>query len=547
MTSSASPLLDVQDLHVGYGSTAVLKGLSFSLAAGRSLAVIGESGSGKSTLAKAVMGILPTKGQVRSGTVYFDGVDLVHMPETRRRLLRGTGIGYVPQDPRNALNPVRTVGAQGHEAAALVEKDRRRQKDLLLQAFAQAGLARPEDVYAAYPHQLSGGMLQRALIALCIVARPRLIIADEPTSALDATIQKTILDLIIQLQQDLGLGLMLITHDLAIASSRAQDVLVLKDGLVQEYGPARLVLSQPQSAYTRALRNNVPSLNPDRYAQIRSNRHVSQGHLDIEVRSLGKSYGGRDTVSKALCDVSFVVERGRTHALVGESGAGKTTVSRILMGLEQPDSGEIRIQGVSLTGASVEARRELRRHLQLVYQNPFASLDPMWRVEAIVREPLDNYRLGTPAERRSLVRSTLQAVGLDETLLRRRPSMLSGGQRQRVAIARALVLRPQILVLDEPTSALDVNVQADILQLLVSLQQAHGLTYLVISHDLPLMRQFADTLTVLRRGEVVEDGTVREVFASPRQAYTRSLLDAIPNPSPGVESLETPVAMPLAA
>jgi peptide/nickel transport system ATP-binding protein len=389
-------------------------------------------------------------------------------------------------------------------------------------------------------------MLQRVLIGLAVLPRPALIVADEPTSGLDVTIQKRILDLFSELQRSLGISLLFITHDLAVAAERADTLVVLKDGVVQERGAARQVFAAPRSEYTRELQADVPAVNPDRYrighaaglarrgesAAIRSTGTRSTGirgtGTQIDVRSVSKTFtvGARRVV--AIEDISFSVERGTTHALVGESGSGKTTAVRLLLGLEQPDAGEIVIGDESVRSHSRGQWRSLRRHLQLVYQNPFTSLDPTWRLERMVREPLDRFGVGDQAERRDRVREALHSVGLPESMLSRRPTHLSGGQRQRVAIARALVLRPDVVVLDEPTSSLDVTVQADIIDLLFHLQRELGLTYLFVSHDLSLVRQLADTVSVLQRGRVVEDGPVQEIFSRPQHPYTRALLDAIP-------------------
>jgi peptide/nickel transport system ATP-binding protein len=360
-------------------------------------------------------------------------------------------------------------------------------------------------------------------------------VADEPTSGLDVTIQKRILDLFADLQRSLGIGLLFITHDLAVAAERSDALVVLKDGVVQERGASRQVFAAPASGYTRELQADVPAVNPDRY-RIGEDAAAARGDAGvaphIQVRSVSKTFTVGARRVTAVDDVSFSVARGSTHALVGESGSGKTTAVRLLLGLERPDAGEIVIEDEPVTSHSRAQWRSLRRHLQLVYQNPFTSLDPTWKVERIVREPLDRFGVGERAGRRDRVHEALDAVGLPEPMLSRRPTHLSGGQRQRVAIARALVLRPDVVVLDEPTSALDVTVQASIIDLLFRLQRELRLTYLFVSRDLSLVRQIADTVSVIQRGRVVEDGPVREIFAAPRHPYTQALLDAIPALSP---------------
>lgn len=520
---AAATLLRVDGLSVSYSNHEVVSDVSFELRRGESLALIGESGSGKSTIARAVLRLLPQGGRAR-GRVEFDGRDILSLSERRFRPLRGRRVGFVPQDPASSLNPVRTVGAQAKEAAALLDDvgDRR---SLVLDTFSQVGLDDPERVYDSYPHQLSGGMLQRVLIGLTVLPRPALIVADEPTSALDVTIQKRILDLLSRLRRELDISLLLITHDLAIAAERADSLVVLKDGVVQEAGRTATVFSAPASEYARRLHADVPALNPDRYEHLRG---AGGGAPKIEVSRVKKTFSVDGRTVTAVDDVSFTVPAGTTHALVGESGSGKTTAVRLLLGLEAPDSGSITVAGEEVAGRSHTSLRSLRRHLQLVYQNPFTSLDPTWTVRRLVGESLDRYGIGTRPERAARVRAALDSVGLSENLLSRRPVALSGGQRQRVAIARSLVLRPDVIVLDEPTSALDVSVQAGIVEVLLSLQAELGLTYVFVSHDLALVRQLAHTVSVMHRGRIVENGPVRAIFDDPRQPYTRALVESIP-------------------
>jgi peptide/nickel transport system ATP-binding protein len=529
----AAPLLRIEDLSVSYGRQDVVNGVGFELGRGKSLALIGESGSGKSTIARAVLRLLPGGAQA-SGHVLFDGHELLTLPERRFRPLRGRAIGFVPQDPGNALNPVRTIGAQAMEAAALTDElSAGARKALILETFAQAGLDNPQRVYDSHPHQLSGGMLQRVLIGLAVLPRPALLVADEPTSALDVTIQKRILDLLSRLQSDMDISLLLITHDLAIAAERADSLVVLKDGAVKEAGRTSAVFSSPASAYARKLHADVPALNPDRYARLRDPGfrflEAATEAPKIELSAVTKRFAVDGKILTAVDDVSFSVPAGTTHALVGESGSGKTTTIRLLLGLEEPDGGEISVAGERLTGRSQRSLRTVWRHLQLVYQNPFTSLDPTWTVERLVREPLDRFKIGTPKERADEVREALVNVGLGDHLLTRKPGTLSGGQRQRVAIARSLVLKPDVIVLDEPTSALDVSVQADIVEVLLSLQAKLGLTYVFVSHDLGLVRQLAHTVSVMQRGSIVEHGSVKDIFDNPRHPYTASLLDSIPS------------------
>ncbi|POO48499.1 ABC transporter ATP-binding protein [Agrobacterium rosae] len=528
----ATPLLTVENLGVSYGQQEVVHNVGFEIRRGESLALIGESGSGKSTIAKAVLRLLPN-GAAATGKVVFDRQDILALPERRFRPYRGREIGFVPQDPGNSLNPVRTIGSQALEAAALTDEvNPAVRKALILETFAKVGLDNPQRAYDSYPHQLSGGMLQRVLIALAILPRPALLVADEPTSALDVTIQKRILDLLSRLQEELNISLLLITHDLAIAAERADSLVVLKNGVIQEAGKTSTVFSSPNSLYAKKLHGDVPALNPNRYAKLRDpgfKQNTQKKPAKISVNGVTKSFTVDGNILTAVDDISFSVPAGTTHALVGESGSGKTTTIRLLLGLEEPEAGSITVGEDVVSSKSRSDLRSVWRHLQLVYQNPFTSLDPAWKVEQLIREPLDRFKIGTPNERSEAVKEAIANVGLSENLLERKPSALSGGQRQRVAIARALVLRPDVIVLDEPTSALDVSVQADIVEVLLSLQAKLGLTYVFVSHDLALVRQLAHTVSVMQRGRIVEHGSLSDIFANPQHDYTASLLDSIPS------------------
>ena len=553
MTNSPSasqppaPLLAAESLSVSYGRTQVVTDVSFALAEGSSLALIGESGSGKSTIARSVLRLLPRDLGRATGSVRLSGREILDLPERRFRPLRGRELGFIPQDPTSSLNQVRTVGSQALEATRLLDGDQGANKhsgaarrELVLDTFARVGLDDPRRVFDSYPHQLSGGMLQRVLIGLTIIPEPKLIIADEPTSALDVTIQKRILDLLSGLREERGISLLLITHDLAIAADRTEEIVVLKDGSVQEAGPTRQVFAAPASDYARKLHGDVPALNPGRYADLRDRALAAdpaQAGPKIEFREVGKTFTVEGQDLPAVSEASFIIAPGTTHALVGESGSGKTTAVRLLLGLEQPTAGEVLVDGETVSHRTHADLRDVRRHLQLVYQNPFTSLDATWRIRHIIREPLDRYRVGTRRERDERVREALAAVGLDEGLLDRRPTNLSGGQRQRVAIARSLVLRPDVIVLDEPTSALDVSVQADILEVLLGLQADLGLTYVFVSHDLAIVRQIAHTVTVMNRGRIVEQGPVDRVLSRPFTDYTRELVAAIP----GQDLAERPI------
>ncbi|MFN7165760.1 MAG: dipeptide ABC transporter ATP-binding protein [Pannonibacter sp.] len=520
-------VLAVENLSVAYGTTRVVDQVSFTIRAGEVVALVGESGSGKTTTAQALIGLLSGNGRVTDGAIRFDGETITAFTERQFQALRGKRIALVPQDPGSSLNPVRTIGSQVAEVFRLHTDH---SPDLIrrevLSLFERVGLSQPELRYDQYPHELSGGMKQRVLIAMAIALRPDLIIADEPTSALDVTVQRRILDLIDDLRREYGTALLLVTHDLGVASDRADRVVVLQKGRIQDSGLTRDVLSAPTSPYTRQLLADAPSL-----AAVPKARPViaSNARTVIEVQGLEQQFRTKDRAAfTAIRDISFSVAAGTTHALVGESGSGKTTTARIVSGLLRPTFGSARIDGVEVTSLAGEALRQFRRKIQLVYQNPFQSLDPRQTVGQIIEEPLLNFSPVPAQERKARVVALAERVHLDSALLSRRPAALSGGQRQRVAIARALILEPSILVLDEAVSALDVTVQARILELLAELQRDLGLTYLFVSHDLAVVRAIADTVSVFQAGQQVEQGKVEDVFSHPSTAYTRQLIAAIP-------------------
>ncbi len=505
-------LLDVRDLTVAYGRQVAVKGVSFTVEQGEVVAVVGESGSGKTTTANAIIGLHPAS----SGKVLLNGVDIAGWSQRRLRSIRGHRIGLVPQDPSNSLNPVMKIGRQIGEILKIHKYgDRAGIRRRVIELLTRVGLDDPERRAGQYPHELSGGMRQRVLIAIAIALRPSLIIADEPTSALDVTVQRRILDLIDDLRKEYGTAVLLVTHDLGVAAARSDRLVVMKDGLIEESGGVREVLAAPAAPYTRRLFEDAPALTAREFKSVDTSAEPA-----IVVRDLVKEFGS----FRAVDGVSFEVLRGSTHALVGESGSGKTTTARIVTRFTGATSGEVVI------GGDPVSPRDFRRRVQLVYQNPYGSLDPRQTVAGIVEEPLRNFRLGDRAARRARVKELLERVALPETLLERRPGELSGGQRQRVAIARALAVEPEVVVLDEAVSALDVTVQAQILTLLEELQRDLGLTYLFISHDLAVVRQISHTVSVMNKGRIVESGTTHQIFDSPREEYTRELLAAVAEP-----------------
>ncbi|WP_282848615.1 dipeptide ABC transporter ATP-binding protein [Microbacterium oxydans] len=529
-------VLTASDLRISYGGREVVHGVSFEIGEGETLALVGESGSGKSTTAHALLGLLPAGGRVDGGTVVLGDLDISGWSDRALRGIRGAEIGLVPQDPTTSLDPVRPVGKQVEEILRLHgHRDRRSRRARAIELLDRVGIDDPDLRARQYPHELSGGMRQRVLIATAIALRPRLLIADEPTSALDATVQRKVLDLLDELQREEGTSILLVTHDLGVAADRAERLVVLKDGRIVEQGRSEEVLAAPTDPYTRQLLADAPAFTtgfrrPDAPPFLRDAAAVAaENPYAIVAEALVKEFrvAGRERF-RAVDDVSFRVRRGTTHALVGESGSGKTTTARLVTRFHQPDAGTIEVAGEDVTHAKREQLRALRRRVQLVYQNPFASLDPRQQIVDIVAEPLQNFQVGSRTERRERALALLDRVSLPSDVARRTPRELSGGQRQRVAIARALAIDPEVVVLDEAVSALDVTVQARILELLTSLQAELGLTYLFISHDLAVVRRISHTVSVMRRGRIVEEGQTEDLFRDPQHEYTRELLAAVP-------------------
>ena len=532
-----SALLTIDDLAVSYRArgerrTAV-HGVSLELQRGEVLALVGESGSGKTTIGQSAIGLLAEGGRIERGGIRLQlgggPVDLTKLPARALQEIRGARIALVPQDPGTSLNPVQTIGAS---VAAPLRIHRWGTKEAIrrrvIELLERVGLDDPERRARQYPHELSGGMRQRALIAAAIALEPDLIIADEPTSALDVTVQRRILDLLDELRGELGSSVLLITHDLAVAAERADRIAVLQAGRLEEQGETRGVLQDPQSDYTAALLADAPALS-DASPRV---PHLTADPL-VTLEGLVHEYGTGADAFRAVDEVGLTIQRGTTHALVGESGSGKTTIGRALAGFHAPTAGSIRIGELDVRAE--RGSRRLRHVVQLVSQNPYASLDPRRTVGQTIGEPLQNLPVahGGVRDRRVLagrVAQALEQVALPAETAGRLPRELSGGQRQRVAIARALIIEPEVVVLDEAVSALDVTVQSQILDLLERLQRELGLTYLFITHDLAVVRRIADSVTVLRRGIAVETGTARQVLSGPQHEYTRALLDAVPSP-----------------
>ncbi|QAY63057.1 ABC transporter ATP-binding protein [Xylanimonas allomyrinae] len=545
LVAENSPLLAVKGLEVAYGSRTVVHGVDLEIRRGEKVALVGQSGSGKSTLVAALLDLLPGAGRVTAGTVLLDDVLLLGEGADPAQVAaaRGPRIGLVPQDPATNLSPTMRVGDQVADALRYGTKDRgglrggaRRRR--VVELFDEAGIPDPARRSRQYPHEFSGGMRQRVLIARALAREPELLVADEPTSALDVTVQRRILDHLQGLVDARGTALLLVTHDLGIAADRADRIVVMLDGRVVEDGDPDQVLRDPRHEYTRRLIDSAPSVTAAKAISARVEVTGMPGAPGddaprpdvVTVRDVVKEFAvrGSRTKVRAVDGVSFTVPRGTTTALVGESGSGKTTISRILLGLETATSGTALVNDTDLSTCTRRERRAVRRTVQPVFQDPYGSLDPTHTVHRLVDEPLRVLGVGDRLSRRRRVAELLDQVALPTDVLHRRPGELSGGQRQRVAIARALAPEPALLVCDEAVSALDVLVQDQVLALLADLQQQLGVSYLFITHDLAVVRQIADNVVVLRHGSVAESGSVDDVFLSPQSDYTRELLGAIP-------------------
>jgi len=528
-------LVDVRQLSVSYRTNGqvnhAVRALSFAIARGETVAIVGESGSGKSTLANAILGLLPDTAQISAGQLWVDGNDLTHANERQKRALRGRTVGLVPQDPMVSLNPTLRVGQQIAEALILAKGKRYPAVDAdIVELLQQVGIDKPVLRARQYPHELSGGMRQRVLIAIALAGNPRLIIADEPTSALDVTVQRKILDHLQRLVSERGISLLIITHDLGVATDRADRILVMQHGELVEQGPPRQILTAPQHDYTRALIAAAPAFAKRREPLIRID---PMEEPILSLKNVGKTFAlpkvkGEDNTFVALENLNFEVYPGQTLAIVGESGSGKSTALRIALGLEKPTQGQVWFEQQDVTHLSWRDFRPLRQRLQLVQQNPFAALDPRFTVFESIVEPLVSFGLLKGPALEHAARELINRVHLPVNFLDRLPRELSGGQCQRVAIARALALKPDLLLLDEPVSALDVSVQAHILDLLEELQRDMGIAYVLVSHDLSVVANFAHEVLVLRNGKVVEQGTVERIFNRPASDYTRELIAAIP-------------------
>lgn len=530
---TTSRLLDVVDLEVTFdlptGPLAAVDGVSFSLDAGQILGIVGESGSGKSVTSRAIMQMVRHPGAVTGGAIRLRDADLLALSEREMRQVRGSKLAMIFQDPQSALNPVMRVKDQIAEALQIHGADRRTAESRTIDLLTKVGIPDPQSAAEKYPHQFSGGMRQRVVIAIALANEPDVLIADEPTTALDVTVQAQILDLIRDLRDELGIGVLFITHDMGVVAELCDDVVVMHRGRAVEHGPVAEVLARPTHPYTVGLMNAIPKMD----SPLRNDAPETRKPPVLEIRELRtdvntqrKGVFRRPVPHFAVDGVSLHVEEGETLALVGESGCGKSTLSRTVVGINSLAAGDILFDGESITGRSVP-QREIARSVQYVFQDPYSSLNPRRTAGQSLEEALR--MVGVPAKdlhRRSV--ELMHRVQLPPEHLDRYPFAFSGGQRQRIGIARALATSPRMLILDEPVSALDVSIQAQILSLLTELQQETGLAYLFISHDLAVVREISHRVAVMYKGQIVEQGTTDDVFARPGAEYTRKLLSATP-------------------
>ncbi|MBK9040499.1 MAG: ABC transporter ATP-binding protein [Bdellovibrionales bacterium] len=570
MSSSQNILLRIENLSVDFktddGTVNAVKNISFHIPKGKTVGLVGESGSGKSVTSLAIMRLIPNPpGKITNGSCFFEGKDLLKLSESEMRQVRGNKISMIFQEPMTSLNPVFTVGDQIAETLILHQRlDKKQALAKSLSLLDQVGIPHPEERINSYPHELSGGQRQRVMIAMAIACEPDLLIADEPTTALDVTIQKQILDLLADLQKKYKMSILFITHDLGVIADIADEVVVMYRGDIVENESSHELFTKPKHPYTKGLLACRPSLdrNPlrlptvsdfmsedgkEKYFDVATLNHIKEvrpltkdNPVLLEIKNLKKYFplkkgifGSILSSIHAVDDVSLTVRKGRTLGLVGESGCGKTTLGRALLRLVEPTSGEIIYNGVDITKLGRNEMRAMRRKMQIIFQDPYASLNPRMTIGAAIMEPMVIHNLGNSKnDRIEMAGKLMERVGLSRAMLNRYPHEFSGGQRQRICIARALAVEPEFIVCDESVSALDVSIQAQILNLLLDLQDEFNLTYIFISHDLAVVKFISDEIAVMNKGVIVEMADAVQIYRQPQHAYTKKLLSAIPKGTP---------------
>lgn len=539
------PLLKVENLHVSFhtrdGELEAVRGISFEVKKGETLGIVGESGSGKSVTARSILQLLPSPPSfLKSGSITFQGEELTTKTEKEMQAVRGRDIGMIFQDPMTSLNPTMRIGPQ--IAESLIKRKQLSKEEAKQQAIdlmKLVGIQHSEERYQQYPHEFSGGMRQRVIIAIALASQPALLIADEPTTALDVTIQAQILHVMKDIQKRFGTSIIFITHDLGVVAGMCDRVVVMKEGKIVESNTTEELFERPQHAYTQQLLNALPRLHEKKKNKKDFDAIHTENHTPLlEVKSLSQHFQvGKGHVLKAVDQIDFLIKRGETLGLVGESGSGKSTTGRAILRLTEPTNGDILFQGIPVNRLSKKEMKKMRRHMQMIFQDPYSSLNPRFKVLDIIGQALDLHKLSSSnAERRKRVEELLEMVGLEPSHADRYPHEFSGGQRQRIGIARALAVEPQLIVCDEPLSALDVSIQAQIVRLLEDLQKKLGLTYLFIAHDLSMVKHISDRVAVMYGGKIVELAESEELYNNPQHAYTKSLLAAIPIPDPKVEA-----------
>ena len=539
-------VLKVSDLRVSFlghdKEFEAVRGVSFEVKKGETLGIVGESGSGKSVTARSIMRLLPSPpSYLKDGEIEFQGEDLVQKTEKEMESIRGRDISMIFQDPMTSLNPTIQIGKQIAESLIKHQNlSKRDAKNRTIELLKLVGIRNSEDRFSQYPHEFSGGMRQRVMIAIALACRPTLLIADEPTTALDVTIQAQILNLMKDMQQRFGTSIILITHDLGVVAGMCDRVAVMKDGEIVETGTTEEIFDNPKHSYTKKLLNALPRLDEKKKPKRTPLRTIGieKGKPLLEVKSLKQHFDvGKGNIVKAVDDISFHIKPGETLGLVGESGSGKSTTGRAILRLHEPTDGDVLYQGMAINRLSKNEMKTMRRHMQMIFQDPYSSLNPRFKVLDIIGQALDIHRLSkNKEERKKRVEELLVMVGLEPSHAMRYPHEFSGGQRQRIGIARALAVEPDFIECDEPLSALDVSIQSQIVELLEDLQHRLGLTYLFIAHDLSMVKHISDRVAVMYAGKIVELAESEELYSNPQHPYTKSLLSAIPIPDPKIES-----------